>query len=394
MSEVRVNNLSNESLTGGPTISGITTFSSPYLFVPPQGDTRDRPSSCPSGSLRFNTDTAKLEYFRGDTIGWVEIDATNDELGENRVSDADSSNYGFGHRMIISGGFGSPSDTDVIQYLTISTLGNSQDFGDLIDDRYNQAACSSRTRFVVMGGFQAPNTLTNVIQFVTFSSTGNAQDFGDMTDTRATHAALSNQTRGVVTFGSTPVANTLEFITIASTGNSVDFADATDGGRKNQFSCASTTRGLFAGGRDGSNNYEINIDQITINTQANAVDFGDLAQARAFASGFSNSTRGLFASGKTPSGFTNIIEQVTIATQGNATDFGGDTTDAFNYASASASPTRGVIAGGINDTPSSDTYYNVIQKVEILSSGNAVDFGDLVATLNGTASASNGHGGL
>ena len=111
-------------------------------------------------------------------------------------------------------------------------------------------------------------------------------------------------------------------------------------------------------------------------------------------SGFSNSTRGLFASGKTPSGFTNIIEQVTIATQGNATDFGGDTTNSFNYTSAGSSSTRGVIAGGNNDTPSSDTYYNVIQKVEILSSGNAVDFGDLLAAISSSAAASNGHGGL
>ena len=27
------------------------------------------------GSLRFNTDSAHLEYFRGNTIGWVEIEA-------------------------------------------------------------------------------------------------------------------------------------------------------------------------------------------------------------------------------------------------------------------------------------------------------------------------------
>ena len=44
MSEVRVNNLSNENLSGGPpTISGITTFSGTYLFTPPQGDTASRP---------------------------------------------------------------------------------------------------------------------------------------------------------------------------------------------------------------------------------------------------------------------------------------------------------------------------------------------------------------
>ena len=71
MSEVRVNNLSNENNTGGPTLSGITTFSSPYFFVPPQGDTASRPEDCEPGSLRFNTDTAHLEYFRGNTIGWT-----------------------------------------------------------------------------------------------------------------------------------------------------------------------------------------------------------------------------------------------------------------------------------------------------------------------------------
>ena len=76
MSEVRVNNLSNENNTGGFTISGITTYSGRHFFVPPQGDTARRPESC-GGSLRFNTDTLHLEYFRGDTIGWTEIEASS-----------------------------------------------------------------------------------------------------------------------------------------------------------------------------------------------------------------------------------------------------------------------------------------------------------------------------
>ena len=42
MSEVRVNNLSNENNNaGGPTISGITTYSGRHFFVPPQGDTAE-----------------------------------------------------------------------------------------------------------------------------------------------------------------------------------------------------------------------------------------------------------------------------------------------------------------------------------------------------------------
>ncbi len=45
MSEARVNNLSNESNTGGPTISGITTFSGTNFFVPPVGNTQQRPEN-------------------------------------------------------------------------------------------------------------------------------------------------------------------------------------------------------------------------------------------------------------------------------------------------------------------------------------------------------------
>ena len=40
-----------------PTISGITTYSGRHFFVPPVGDTANRPEDCDPGSLRFNTDT-------------------------------------------------------------------------------------------------------------------------------------------------------------------------------------------------------------------------------------------------------------------------------------------------------------------------------------------------
>ena len=282
MSQINIRNLSNENDDGSPEIVGVSTFSATSFFVPPKGTTAERPSDCEPGSIRFNTDTANLEYFRGKTLGWSQFELVTPNLGGGT-----GSNTGLGTRMLIAGGYGSPSDTDVIQFTTISTLGNSQDFGDLNEDLYSLAACSSRTRFVALGGYNAPSSIRNTIQFNTFASLGNATDFGDMLDTHYALEALSSETRGVFTFGSTPVANTLEYITIASTGNSVDFADSTEG-RKNLASCASSTRGLFAGGRNSGNTITANIDQITINTQANAVDFGDLATARAFMSGFSN----------------------------------------------------------------------------------------------------------
>ena len=75
MSEVRVNNLSNESLSGGPYDIRYHHFFYYISLCHHREILQSRPQDCPPGSLRFNTDSAKLEYYRGDTIGWVEIEA-------------------------------------------------------------------------------------------------------------------------------------------------------------------------------------------------------------------------------------------------------------------------------------------------------------------------------
>ena len=171
MSEVRVNNLSNENNTGGPTISGITTYSGRHFFVPPQGDTASRPVDCEPGSLRFNTDSTKLEYFRGDTIGWTEIEASSPELGGGTSS---SNQNALGARAIAGGGF---IGIRTIEFVTISTTGDSQDFGDLIAAAaiHGKQAVSTETRMLFSGGY-----IINAIEFITVASTGNSTDFGDI----------------------------------------------------------------------------------------------------------------------------------------------------------------------------------------------------------------------
>ena len=54
-----------------------------------------------------------------------------------------------------------------------------------------------------------------------------------------------------------------------------------------------------------------------------------------------------------------------------------------------ASPTRAAFAGGAN--PSST---NLIEYVQIMSTGDATDFGDLTSARTYATSVSNGHGGL
>ena len=86
------------------------------------------------------------------------------------------------------------------------------------------------------------------------------------------------------------------------------------------------------------------------------------------------------------------MDYITIATSGNALDFGDMLTNRWNVAAAdgACSSTRGVWGGGAN--PSGRT--NTMQYIQIATQGNGVDFGDLQFASNNLAACSNGHGGL
>ena len=394
MSEVRVNNLSNENNTGGPTISGITTFSCTDYIIPPSGDTASRPSSCPNGSIRFNTDSSHLEYYRGDTIGWVEVEATNDELGLD--AHLITGQTGLGTRGIYFGGTGAPSTTRIDFFIT-STLGDCRDFGDAATSAANRAPMASRTRGVVSGGNPgvSPYYINNM-EFITIPSTGNGTDFGDATQTGSSEGdGASNQIRGVHGYGAGTgggFINVLEYITIAQTGNAVDFGDMIDKRANTCQSSMSTVRALFAGGYTGPSNPTANvhniIEFITIMTTGNSLDFGDLTQQTRRAGTACNATRSVFAGGVTPAN-TNVISFVTTASTGDAIDFGDTNTQNNTKAMASSSPVRGIFCGGY--APSA---INAMEFITIATQGNGKDFGDLVAADGGGAAMSNGHGGL
>ena len=218
MSEINASNFKKEHGDLAPDLVGVSELTSPYFFVPPSGTTAERPEDCEPGTLRFNTDIGTLEVFRGDTIGWVQILKRESQYlggGTPNITTSTNSNRGTGVRGITAGG-NTPSLKEEIEFITISTFGNSQDFGDLIAGRGNFAGLCSSTRGVFAGGTNPSN---NIIDFVTIASTGNAIDFGDMfTGDTAAHAGTSNQTRGVFMGGdlqpSNAFTNTMQHITI------------------------------------------------------------------------------------------------------------------------------------------------------------------------------------
>ena len=387
MSQINIRNLSNENDDGSPEIVGVSTFSATSFFVPPKGTTAERPSECEPGSIRFNTDTANLEYFRGKTLGWSQFDLVTPNLGGGT-----GSNTGLGTRGLIAGGLSSPSNMDNIDFITISTMGDAQDFGNLSQARYKlyDSGLASRTRAMWGGGYTQPGQNRDTIDFVTFSSTGDATDFGNLLEAQQEPTGFSNQTRGVWMNGA-PNNDRIQYVTIASAGNSIDFGDAIFSG-SSRGGLASSTRGVVGGGESSTSPhpYTNSMEFITIASTGDGTDFGDLTTIRRFQAGGGNSTRGIFDSGydNAPAG-SNVIDFITIASTGNATDFGDMTGFASYTGGGSSSSTRMCVYDA-----SSPSQKN-IEKIEIATTGNGVDFGDtVVAHYAGGGGCSNGHGGL
>ena len=385
MSELNVSNLRKEHVDEGPDLVGVTELTSPYFMVAPSGSTAERPKNPQPGQLRFNTDIGRLEYFRGNGIGWTTIVGKTPNLGNQNLT---NSAGGTGTRGIAGGG-NDGSYVNTIDYWTIPTLGNAQDFGDRTVSLYAEA-CASSTRALFGCG-----VYTNTIDYVTFSSTGDAQDFGDASYAPGEGGAGSNEIRGIWAGGyaTSPNAqrNIISYVTISHTGNGVDFGDLT-GARTGCACAASTTRLLTAGGQqDGGPSHDNVIDYITIMSTGNAIDFGDITSTYLVnLGGAASSTRAVWMGGGIAAptyAAQNVIDYNTITTLGNAVDF-GDLQEASKHHSACSSQTRAMIAGG----SSGDT--DLIQYITIATTGNSTDFGNLTVGRYGAGVTSNGHGGL
>ena len=324
----------------------------------------------PSGSIRFNTDSSKLEIYNGEA--WWEIDATSPELQTG------------GTRGVF--GAGESPKTDTMDYVNLSTTGNAIDFGNLIANNSNPGALGSRVRGFWVGG-ETP-TIVNTIQFIDFDRTSNATDYSDLAQAarRVSNSALSNSTRGIVGGGydGSNFLNVIQYFTVSSNANAVDFGDLNTTYYYAQ-GVSSPTRGIWMNGEEGtpSASFTNSINYVTISTTGNSSEFGDSTVSSSTRGAASNSIRAVGMGGKTPSSI-NTIDYITIATIGNAIDF-GDLPSARANGTCCASSTKIVYGGGSSNT---------IEYVQIMTTGNAIDFGDLTVSRSYLAACSNGHGGL
>ena len=350
------------------------------MFQPPSGGTNQRPPAKP-GALFYNFDFKTIEFFDGNS--WRQVDNTTRR-----------------GRGVFGGGFDGPSpatNTTLMHMIEISTLGNSEFFGDLVQQRRNPGGrVSDGTRGLILGGYHEPAARDN-IDYCTIASGGNFIDFGNLTEAKFAIASggVSSSTRGVVGGGATPSStNVIEYVEIQTIGNALDFGDLTTAFHHGQ-AVNSSTKGLFCGGGPGLGT---KIQSITISSTGNAFDIADLAVGRHFAAGVSNGVRGVIGGGviTTPgaNGMGSSLEFVTIASDGNAIVFGDLTSKRGKLASAETL-TRGVFIGSDSGVPATSTYTNVMDFITIASTGNAQDFGDATNDSNHQlAGFSDSHGGL
>ena len=354
MSDLKINNITDRTGNAGPIIAGVSTVSSTGAFTVPVGPTEMRGG-------------------RG--------------------------------RGLICGGYNYPGgQLNLIQKIEISTTGNATDFGDMVSDRYSGGGCASSVRGFYVGGRKEANPTADFLlktQSIVFSSGGGASYWGDLNQGGTGLRAVSNNTRGLVMGGHPSTSeNVIDYFTLTTQGSASSFGDLTNYVYAGAMA-SSPTRGLYAGGQTNpyfnSPSYvkTKGIDYSTFATKGNAIRFGELSLSLRGHSGASSATRAVFAGGYdvAPIAYTvgsNAISYVTIASEGNGIDF-GDLSMSTCFGTSVSNSVRGVFGHG----PNAPTHTNAMNYVTIATTGNATDFGDMVSkVIESSQNVSDSHGGL
>ena len=327
--------------TFGTQFEGVAKFDTQGYFVPPSGTTeqRSRGRGIIFGGYTSPSSVNNIQYVSIQSTG------TAQDFGDLTVAASISGAVSSSTRGISAGGFVTPSPatySQTIDYVTIATTGNAIKFGDLQGQRGYIAGFSNSTRGIFVSGYKqtpSPAGTTGETDYITIASLGNTQDFGTATFGYYQDAGCSSSTRGLVAGVNNPsgpghTAN-IQYVTIATTGNTQTFGDLTQF-RRGLSATSSSTRAVFCGGYTGPASHFNIIDYVTIATTGNAQDFGDAVFAGAYRGATSNSIRGVFINGYTPS-LVNHIDYITISTTGNALDFGDSLITASSPSGASDS---------------------------------------------------------
>ena len=197
------------------------------------------------------------------------------------------------------------------------------DFGDLASACNYLSSASNGTTAIFNGGV---GQTASLIEKITIATTGNASTWSGTATSATQKAGASNGTKGFFMGGMTPspgatVLATIDVVTIDTEANATDWGDLVEGKRNGPGACGKTNGRILIGGGWGGSLLLDEIEYFDSQNAGNAYSFGNLAQTAAYTCASCNDTKAAWVGGYggSRSNFQNIV---TIDTAANATDFG------------------------------------------------------------------------
>ena len=286
---------------------------------------------------------------------------------------------------------------------TISTSGSdAADFGDLdaftVAEGQNKGVssgpisntASNGTVAVYWGGLESwdsgQGTFANQGQVITISSGADAVygttgfDFTQMKPGQASNGVVSHLLGGETDFlGHSNATDVGHKLTIGTSGSASASGDLTSD-RTGPVGISHSTYGYFCGGmrNDAGATVVNNIEKISIGTDGNASDQGDLTVASTWASGSEDATRGVISCGWSWSGNIDTINYFSTDSGGNASDF-GDNDDGQREGGAAGNGTICEFWGGYDSTGGATPWVEKIYYITVQSTGDAQDTGQVTS---------------
>ena len=354
---------------------GVQSLKVYETFMPPVGGIADRPTDVKPGMLYYNKDFKTIEFWDGNF--WKQVDNTTRS-----------------GRCVIASGYRYPYYAGMYDVIQIPTRGNAVYFGDQNHTGLrDKASTGNSIRGLFASGITAGGSRSDEIEYVTLASSGKGTDFANLTQNNGHNEGMGgSSTRGIWSggYGASPnpsSINVIEYVEIMTLGNALDFGDLTVA-RAYAAGFSSGPRGFAAGSVGGDNDV---IDMVTMAAKGNAIDFGSLTTIdRNRPAGLANNIRGFVANGN---GTLKSIDMFDTSSGGNAVDYGELSDVKYSGPFGGATQTRGVFGGG--STPSSPHGTDSIDFISLQSSGDSQDFGNLATTTGSFLNCcSDSHGGL
>ena len=235
---------------------------------------------------------------------------------------------------LVGSRYGISTNIDDYDVLTNSSLGTIAKGGDLVPDSVSGYGMSNGTLMFFAGG-STSGGYTEDMDYITIASLGGSQDAGNIDTPLRKGGSCSGDTRGGRFGGSTGLSGdgyanytivTADYITFHTTNDAYEFGTLSN----KEFvssSCASTTRWVHKTSNDytaatGHILYE-RMDYWAADTGGTAGNFGNIVDVSRGTSAMADGTRGEWWGGEDES--DNVIDQIayiTIATTNDATDVG------------------------------------------------------------------------